>query len=401
VSDERQGETLKWIGTLFHVGTVLGLTEAELLQRFASHRDRTAEVAFGELVRRHGPMVYRVCHGVLRDEHEAQDAFQATFLVLVHKARALRARDTIGPWLHAVARRITACARVEAARRRAHEARTCVVESTSTENENRFGDDEEAILHEELGGLPERFRAALILCDLEGLSHEAAAIKLGWPVGTVKSRQARGRHRLRARLIRRGVALPEFLVGAGFVTDLTAAVSLPLTEATLRLALKVGAAEAAAPAVVVAPVLTLVTGALRTRLLAKVRLVLATLAGVLVMTTLLTVAAIPILGQQGGTAPGSSGDPPKGAAHAPADSRELLQRVAESKVAGLRTPEDELFALLRQIDDRYRAIRSIGPRADRRAAIEKVKPEVERLDGQFLALAMRNPRSNVAEQALV
>ncbi|HZW34740.1 MAG TPA: RNA polymerase sigma factor, partial [Isosphaeraceae bacterium] len=189
--------------TLFSVGTIRELTDGQLLERFATDRGEAAELAFAVLVERHGPMVLRVCRGVLADPHETQDAFQATFLVLVRKARALWVRDSLGPWLHQVAYRTATHARSTAARRRRHERRAAVSQRESrAEAEDELG----RILHEEIEQLPERYRAPLILCDLQGRSHEQAARHLGWPIGTVKSRQARGRERLRDRLVRRGLA---------------------------------------------------------------------------------------------------------------------------------------------------------------------------------------------------
>src|SRR5262249_9970074 len=140
-------------------------------------------------------------------EHEAHDAFQATFLVLARRARSLWVRDSLGPWLHAVAYRVASCARAAAIRRRRHERRHAQLSGARLavyEDEDR--PDLEAVIHEEIGRLPEHYRAPVVLCDLEGCTHEQAARHLGLPVGTVKSRQARGRQQLRTRLIRRGLS---------------------------------------------------------------------------------------------------------------------------------------------------------------------------------------------------
>src|ERR671917_455050 len=109
--------------TLFHFGALGGLTDGQLMERFATRRDEGAEMAFAALVERHGPMVLRVCRGILRDDHEAMDACQATFLVLARKGRTLWVRDSLGPWLHRVACRAATRARAGAARRRALELR--------------------------------------------------------------------------------------------------------------------------------------------------------------------------------------------------------------------------------------------------------------------------------------
>lgn len=191
------------IGTLLAVGTSIGLTDGQLLERFATSEGETAERAFTALVERHGPMVLRVCRGVLADLHDADDAFQATFLVLVRKARTLWVQDSLGPWLHQVAVRTSSHARAAALRRRIHEAAAARTSDLSIPSQF---DDLGPVLHEEIDRLPERFRAPVVLCDLEGSSHEQAARHLGWPVGTVKSRLSRARERLRDRLTRRGLA---------------------------------------------------------------------------------------------------------------------------------------------------------------------------------------------------
>jgi HlyD family secretion protein len=189
--------------TLFNVGTIRDLTDGQLLERFATGRGEGAELAFAALVERHGPMVLRVARGVLDDPHDAEDAFQATFLVLVSKARGLWVRDSLGPWLHQVAYRTSTCLRSGVARRRKLERRAALTEEAP---QARPIDDRARVLLEEVDRLPERYRAPVVLCDLEGRTHEQAARALGWPVGTVKSRQARARDRLRDRLRRRGVA---------------------------------------------------------------------------------------------------------------------------------------------------------------------------------------------------
>jgi RNA polymerase sigma factor (sigma-70 family) len=159
-------------------------------------------------VRRHGPMVLRVCQNVLHDPNDAQDAFQATFLVLVRRSGALRGFDSLGGWLYGVACRLSARARVEAARRRAVEGRAALrvveaVEPADAEDIDRgeFG----PIVQEEVHRLPEKYRAAVVLCYWEGLTQEQAAAQLGCPLGTLRSRLARARDLLRRRLTRRGL----------------------------------------------------------------------------------------------------------------------------------------------------------------------------------------------------
>ena len=203
MSSNRFGAVLKDVQALYDSGTIGGLTDADLLGWFVDGRDETAERAFAALVERHGPMVLRVCRSVLRNDHDAQDAFQATFLILVRRAAEVRKRGSVGSWLYGAALRVSARARSDMARRRRHEARAAgMARDRSTEEPNPL--DLSAVLHEELGRLPERYRAAVVICYLEGQTCEAAARQLGWPIGTVKSRLARGRRRLLGQLIRRG-----------------------------------------------------------------------------------------------------------------------------------------------------------------------------------------------------
>ena len=204
MADRTRGAVLRQIRTLFNVGTVGELTDGQLLERFATARGEGAELAFAALVERHGPMVLRVCRGVLADPHDTQDAFQATFLVLVQKARGLWVRDSLGPWLHQVACRTARGARTAAARRRRLE-QTVAVSVQADERPAGVDDELGRVLHEEIERLPERYRAPVVLCSLGGRTHEQAARSLGWPVGTVKSRLARGHQRLRDRLRRRGL----------------------------------------------------------------------------------------------------------------------------------------------------------------------------------------------------
>jgi RNA polymerase sigma factor (sigma-70 family) len=141
-------------------------------------------------VQRHGPMVLGVCLRVLRDSHEAEDAFQATFLVLARKADSVNRRDKVANWLYGIACRTARQARGRSARRRAKEERVGMSPQTERSAED-FGDDLRGILDEELARLPPRYRAPIILCELEGLSRQEAARRLGVPEGTVSSRLAR------------------------------------------------------------------------------------------------------------------------------------------------------------------------------------------------------------------
>jgi RNA polymerase sigma factor (sigma-70 family) len=232
---------MRQLGTLFTVGTGGGLTDGQLLERFATHGGDAAERAFTALVERHGPMVLRVCRSVLVDPHDAEDAFQATFLVLVKRARGLWVEDSLGPWLHQVALRTASCARSAAARRARHE-RVAAMPAAATRPAPDDGLGQ--VLHEEIDRLPERFRVPVVLCDLEGRTHEQAARHLGWPVGTVKSRLSRARERLRDRLTRRGLSPNAPLIALLRPGGLAELIPVYLVSSTTDAAIRFGASRA-------------------------------------------------------------------------------------------------------------------------------------------------------------
>jgi RNA polymerase sigma factor (sigma-70 family) len=186
-------------------------SDAALLRRFVCQRD---EDAFAALVSRHGPLVLGVCRRVLRDPHEAEEASQAVWLVLARKAATVRPPSRLAAWLHGVARHLALNARRAGARRRRHEAPGPHAEpaaSPADPLDELTARELLALLDEELQRLPEAYRLPLILCALEGRTVEEAARQLGWTAGSVRGRLIRGRARLHARLVRRGLALPAAL----------------------------------------------------------------------------------------------------------------------------------------------------------------------------------------------
>ncbi len=200
----------------------------------------------------------------LADHHDTQDAFQATFLILIKKARALWIRDSLGPWLHQVALRTASCARSNAARRRRHERRAAEQTANRIGCEDRPSFELERVLHAEINRLPDCYRIPIVLCDLEAHSCEEAARRMGCPVGTVKSWRSRGRQRLRDRLIRLGLA-PSAVMGATFAADRASAA---VSEETVRNAMRalsqsITAGEASAS------VRILVKGVMKTMIIGK------------------------------------------------------------------------------------------------------------------------------------
>jgi RNA polymerase sigma factor (sigma-70 family) len=261
-------------------------TDAEYLTRFLARRD---ELAFAALVARHGSMVLAVGRSVLRDEHAAEDVFQATFLVLARKASAIGKRDSVGSWLYGVAFRVASNLKAKTARRRKYEH--LVARTVRTSGPDDPLADARALLLEELERLPDRYRQPLVLCYLEGKTNEEAAAALRWPVGTVKVRLARGRATLRGRLTRRDPAF-------GAVLETVPSAPAPpaeLAEAIIKVAVPFATGSAPAPDLVAAQVAALTQGVLRQMVLSKIRIVAVLVAalGVLAAGTGLLISASP------------------------------------------------------------------------------------------------------------
>jgi RNA polymerase sigma factor (sigma-70 family) len=312
------GELMRQLESLFRQGVVGASSEGELLERFVSRRD---ESAFEALMARHGPMVLGVCRQLLHDPNDIDDAFQATFLVLVRKASTLRRCDLLGNWLYGVAYRIALRARSSAARRMTRTEPFDGVAGVHPVADSRVGAEtglsyaiqreQTPWLHQEISHLPEKYRVPIVLCYLEGATHDEAASRLGWSVGTVKGRLARARELLRRRLVRRGVAVS--LAGLTAMLDASdskAAVPAPLGYATLTAAQAV-VAHAGAPIVAAStvslPVAALVEGALQAMILNQFKAVafpLIVVGGT--VATGVAVAAAQLSGRAGNSDPGVS-----------------------------------------------------------------------------------------------
>jgi|GEM_PF-2016216 len=291
---------VRWLGSLYEHGAIGGLSDARLVERFTSREGTDREDAFSALVYRHGPMVLRVCQRMLSDPADADDAFQAVFLVLARKADSLRRAEDLKSWLYGVAVRTSLEARKRSAKLRAREG-TPLDDSLAA-----IARDEpielRALLDEELNKLPNRFREPLLLCELEGVSRQEAARRLGLPEGTLSSRLARGRSLLRDRLTRRGVAVGT--LGTIFPAPAKAAATL---DASLRLALKFAARDAVA-GTVPAAVASLAEGVIPMFQAAKLK-------SVLLATSTLIVACL-TAGLVAGRASPPAAAPPKVVAQA-------------------------------------------------------------------------------------
>jgi RNA polymerase sigma factor (sigma-70 family) len=294
--------------TLFESGSLTGLTDRDLIERVTGPPDAAAEAAFEALVTRHGPMVLRVCRNVLGGLDDAEDAFQATFLVLVRRARALGPRDAIGPWLHGVAARVSMRARSQAARRRRVEP--IDPEHAGIAHDASHSDGElAAILDQEVNRLPAKYRSPIVLCYLQGQTHEEAARQLNWPIGTVKGRLSRARELLRSRLVRRGVAPAAAILGASVAREASAAMDREFLDKTVQICMKVTFGQAPIDSISIS-IASLVKGALSAMILDKLKWV-----GVAALATGLAFSgAVVVARQQGG---GLGGDRPKKTANRP------------------------------------------------------------------------------------
>ncbi len=279
---------------LWGAGTCAGLSDGQLLARFLAGRDEAGEMAFEVLVMRHGPMVERVCHQLLDDPRDVHDAWQAVFLVLARRAGAIKNRESVGGWLHGVAVRVAKRTKMTAARRHVRDRRTNDAAEDRALEAQRAEDVESCVIereeraevvHQEISRLPEKYRAPIVLCYMEGLTHDEAAASLSWPLGTVRSRLSRGRDTLRRRLSRRGLAAPAVVgsLGAWLAGNEAAAVggaaAIPNSVAAqmVRLALQAAAGSTAGATPVVATSFTLAEGVLKMMTLKKLMVIAATL----------------------------------------------------------------------------------------------------------------------------
>jgi RNA polymerase sigma factor (sigma-70 family) len=257
-------------------------TDGQLLEGFVSRQD---EAAFEAVVRRHGPMVLGVCRRVLRHLHDAEDAFQATFLVLARKAGSITSRERLANWLYGVAYHTALKARAVRARRGGRESQVTEMPEPEATTEVAW-EDLQPLLDRELSRLPEKYRLPVILCDLEGKTHREAAHSLGWPVGTLAGRLARARKMLARHLTRRGIAL-----SAGTLAVLlsrqaaSAGMSSALASATARGAVLFAVGPTAADVAIPARVIALSEGVMKSMLAAKLRGMTALALGVALLVT--------------------------------------------------------------------------------------------------------------------
>jgi RNA polymerase sigma factor (sigma-70 family) len=246
-----------------------GMTDGQLLEDYISRRD---EAALAALVRRHAPMVWGVCRRVLPNYHDAEDAFQATFLVLVRKSGSIASRELLANWLYGVAHQTALKARATAAKRCARERQGMEMPEPAVVEQDDLWRDLQPLLDEELSRLPDKYRAVIILCDLEGKTRKEAARQLGVPEGTVASRLATARVMLAKRLTQRGVALSGGVLAAAVMSHGAAAAGVPTSVifSTIKAVSSLAAGQAAA-GVISVKVAVLTEGVLKAMFVTKLK----------------------------------------------------------------------------------------------------------------------------------
>jgi RNA polymerase sigma factor (sigma-70 family) len=314
-----------------------GLTDGQLLTRFLDGRD---EAAFAALLRRHGPMVLGVCRRVLRHAHDAEDAFQATFLVLARKASSLTRREAVASFLYGVAYRTALRAKAQANRRRVTERQVETMPHPAVQPPE--AQDWRPVLDRELSRLPQKYRAVLVLCDLEGRPRREAARQLGLPEGTLASRLATARRMLAERLAKCGVSLSGGALAVALAEGASAAVPAPWVHATVRAATLLSAGQGAA---VATPAALLMKEVLRAMLMTKLKIYVAT-------------ALLAVLLGAGGLAYRSAGQAPQSAAR-PLTDLEVLRREVEI----LKLQMEVMQAKVRAQEAELRTLRAPGKAA--------------------------------------
>jgi RNA polymerase sigma factor (sigma-70 family) len=322
MADEHLGAVMHYLRAVVKAG---GPTDAELLEAFIAGKD---EAAFEALVARHPAMVMGVCRRVLGNSHDAEDAFQATFLVLVRRAASIVPREMAANWLYGVAHQTALKARALFQKRRARERQVPQLpEPEAAQDRRALWLDLRDLLDEELSRLPEKYRAAILLCDLEGKPHKEAARLLGWPVGTLSCNLARGRQMLAEHLARRGLMLPSAALTALLLQNAASAgVSATLIASTARAGALFAAGFAAAG--VTTPLAAALTeGTLQAMLMTRSH-----------WTTAALVAVAIFVSGVGGlvlSARGAEGDAPDGVIKAidPVKNRLVVQIVRDGKKA--------------------------------------------------------------------
>jgi RNA polymerase sigma factor (sigma-70 family) len=382
------------INILALVGAAGALSDGQLLQRFLARRDESSQAAFTTLVDRHGLMVLRVCRQILGDSHDAQDAYQATFMVLARKAGSVRNADLVASWLHGVAHKVSMRAKADAIRRKAHEERGAEIRMAGRDSEG-IGHEPWLELHEEIARLPERYREPIVLCYLEGMPTDAVAERLGCPKGTVLSRLSRARERLRIRLARRGLA-PASAFSVGGLLSLAHPAALPtaLVREAVRAAIPSSGLKAASASSASTMAVALAKGVLRDMSISPLKSIgIAGLACVLTLAGAVMVAAKPIV-----TRGDDDSSRPTQRVQTEDEASRLAQKLqgewesVELEIQGTKGTEEEAKSLRISIKGDEVTVRfsTNGPdRPGRKSTLKRLDPTKSPMEMDLLALERR------------
>jgi RNA polymerase sigma factor (sigma-70 family) len=371
--------------TLFETGSAVGLSDEILLEDFATHRG-AAESAFVALVARHGPMVQGVCRRLLSDPHDVDDAFQATFLVLARKARAIQRPDRLSSWLFGTACRVAKKLKADAARRRTHESQAALAKTSTVDDTDRV-EEAQAVI-EEVARLPESCRAVVVLCELEGLTRDEAARQLRCSERTVRRRWVRARTILRVRLTTRGLApAAATLISSWTAETAAAAISASTVDATARAATRfaAGAVPASTSAMI------LVEGVVQAMLWSKLKAV--SVAAGLLLAFGLTAGVV------SGFSPrvvGTRDDEPQSAQK----GAHVTSALAKKELP----PAEQFRALVKRWDDAVAAYRKAAAGKNQAQTTQiymRLGPFLKDHSPAFVALAERYPKDPAAVDALL
>jgi uncharacterized protein (TIGR02246 family) len=330
-----------------------GLTDGQLLKDYLNRRE---EAALAALVRRHGPMVWGVCRRVLRNDHDAEDAFQATFLVLVRKAASIVSPELLANWLYGVAHQTALKARATTAKRKVRERPvTEMPEPAVTERD--LWNDLLPLLDQELSRLPDKYRVAVVLCELEGKTRKEAARQLGVPEGTLAARVARGRVMLAKRLARHGPAVSGGAL-AVVLSQNVASASAPtsVVSSTIKAATSVAAGQAVTTAVVSSKVAALTEGVVKAMLLTRLK----TGAVALLVTAVISVGTAALTWQPSVAAQPQAQD--EGAPPDKANDQESVRKVLATGVDALNKHDAKAFGAVFHADAEFSQVAGAGAR---------------------------------------
>jgi RNA polymerase sigma factor (sigma-70 family) len=340
--------------------------DAELVHRFVASQD---EAAFACLVQRHGPLVLGLCRKLLRQEQDAEDAFQATFLILARRARAIRKQESVGGWLYAVAFRVAHKLRATRARRLARE-QPLPDDIAAHGTEDWTWQDVQAAVYAELDRLADKYRAPLLLCYVQGKTRDEAAQQLGWQLGVLRGRLDRGRELLRSRLLRRGLSLSAAPLVLGLGASSTGAALVPALLVSSTITAALGAARTTAAAgVVSAEVAALTEGVLRAMFLNKCKFLAVALVTLAVVGAGAGLISYPTSAQPVGPAARTTAPPVRASAQAAGQETDLNK--LKQEIGRLR---DELRRTQRELERAKEEIAALKLQAE----VEKLRAENER-----------------------